>query len=110
MVAVFSSPFWWTFHFGPPKAHGLLTGCHDGLLRVFDLRRLGEPAALVQQMELHLRKCPLGALEPLKNQLVVWLYIIKYMINGSIFKWYRYKYYPIKKILYLVGTIKHILI
>lgn len=40
----------------PTNAHGLLTGCHDGLLRVFDLRRLGEPAALVQQMELHLRK------------------------------------------------------
>lgn len=39
----------------PTNAHGLLTGCHDGLLRVFDLRRLGEPA-VVQQMELHLRK------------------------------------------------------
>ena len=49
----------------PPRrcaeAHGLLTGCHDGCLRVFDLRSGTGGAAgsvhLVQQVKLHQQKC-----------------------------------------------------
>ncbi|CAK9061005.1 unnamed protein product [Durusdinium trenchii] len=45
----------------PSNAHGLLTGCHDGCLRVFDLRSGTGGAAgsvhLVQQVKLHQQKC-----------------------------------------------------
>ena len=43
------------------EAYSLLTGCHDGCLRLFDLRKtgtsgVGAASRPVQQLELHLRK------------------------------------------------------
>ena len=46
----------------PTNAYSLLTGCHDGCLRIFDLRKfpgtsgVGSAVRPVQQLELHLRK------------------------------------------------------